>query len=60
VTLGRRSWGGAQAVEGGYADDRSGVLNSAGRIPAKIALTEVRQGINTLGDGEAVKIIVKP
>jgi hypothetical protein len=36
------------------------VLNSAGRIPVTIPLIEIREGINTLGDGEAVKIIVKP
>jgi hypothetical protein len=40
--------------------DRSGDLNSAGRIYVTIWLTEICEGISKLCDGEAVKIIVKP
>jgi hypothetical protein len=35
-------------------------LNRAGRIHVMIRLTEICEGINTLCEGEAVKIIVKP
>jgi len=38
----------------------SGVLNIGGLITATIPLAQVREGIDTLGKGEAIKIIVKP
>jgi threonine dehydrogenase-like Zn-dependent dehydrogenase len=38
----------------------SGVLNIGGLITATIPLAQVREGIDMLGKGEAVKIIVKP
>jgi L-iditol 2-dehydrogenase len=38
----------------------SGVLNIAGLITGTIPLSEIRQGLDTLARGEAVKIIVDP